>query len=525
MKTQVGRSLFVRHEFLADVIFQSNRFREALAALTLLSTVAIASADQFGDFGYTITNSNAVVITNYTGLGGAVAIPDSIYGLPVTVISSYSFFGKTSLVHVTIPNSVTTIEYFSFLNCSNLAEIIIPNGVTNIGYEAFYACTNATNVSIGTNVAFIDNDVFGACTGLTNLSIPAAVTYIGQSAFEACRNLKSIAVDPLNSTYCSIDGVLLTKDQTTVLLCPQAKAGAYTAPGALTSVAPHAFEACVKITSVVLPDAVTNIGDVAFYECNAVTSVTIPSSLLRIGQYAFSDCFLLGSLNLPSGLTSIGIGAFENCYSFTSIAIPYGITTIPDFTFFRCSQITSVTIPNTVTYIGNSAFGSCSGLRQITIPDNVTYIGNSAFSSCQKLTSIKIPAGVTTLGASAFASCYALTNVFFIGNAPTTVGTGLFTGDNNLTVYFLVGTSGWGPAFGGRPTAFWNPLIQNVATSGNQFHFTVTGPTNLVTFIEASSSLENPVWSTVRTNSLTGGSYTFTDTTNYPARFYRIRSQ
>jgi hypothetical protein len=276
-----------------------------------------------------------------------------------------------------------------------------------------------------------------------------------------------------------------------------------------------------------LPDAVTNIGDIAFYGCNQMTTITIPSNLLRIGDYAFRDCFLLGNLNLPSGLTSLGTGAFEQCYNFTSIAIPDGITTIPDWTFLRCSQLTSITIPNTVTYIGNSAFASCSGLRQITIPNGVTYIGASAFSSCQNLTSIKIPAAVTTLGASAFASCFALTNAFFMGDAPTNIGTGLFTGDNNLTVYHLAGTTGWGPTFGSRPTALWNPLIQNAATSGNQLHFTVTGPTNLGTVIEACSSLANPIWIPLRTNTLTGGSYIFTDpdTTNYPARFYRIRSQ
>ena len=38
----------------------------------------------------------------------------------------------------------------------------------------------------------------------------------------------------------------------------------------------------------------------------------------------------------------------------------------------------------------------------------------------------------------------------------------MFYGDNNATVYYLPGTTGWGTTFGGRPTALWIqvPTIQ-----------------------------------------------------------------
>jgi hypothetical protein len=44
--------------------------------------------------------------------------------------------------------------------------------------------------------------------------------------------------------------------------------------------------------------------------------------------------------------------------------------------------------------------------------------------------------------------------------------------------------------------------------------------------VEASTNLANPVWSPVGTNTLTGGASYFSDPrwTNYPARFYRLRS-
>ena len=59
-----------------------------------------------------------------------------------------------------------------------------------------------------------------------------------------------------------------------------------------------------------------------------------------------------------------------------------------------------------------------------------------------------------------------------------------------------------------------------------QFGFTITGTSGLVIVVEASADLANPVWTPVGTNTLTGGSSSFSDpqSVNHPARFYRLRS-
>lgn len=60
----------------------------------------------------------------------------------------------------------------------------------------------------------------------------------------------------------------------------------------------------------------------------------------------------------------------------------------------------------------------------------------------------------------------------------------------------------------------------------NQFGFNITGNSNLVVVVEACTNPANPAWSPVGTNTLTGGSSYFGDPrwTNYPRRFYRLRS-
>jgi hypothetical protein len=111
----------------------------------------------------------------------------------------------------------------------------------------------------------------------------------------------------------------------------------------------------------------------------------------------------------------------------------------------------------------------------------------------------------------------------------------VFHNDNNVTVYYLPWTTGWGTPFAGRPAVPWNPRAQtNDAGFGvrtNQFGFNITGASNLVIVVEACTDLANPAWSPVGTNTLnifigTNGMSYFSDPawTNYPGRFYRFRS-
>src|SRR4029077_7023301 len=68
----------------------------------------------------------------------------------------------------------------------------IPNSVTIIGDSAFYNCTS-----------------------LMSVTIPNSVTDLGGEAFTSCTGLINFSVDPANSFYSSLGGVLFDKAQTT----------------------------------------------------------------------------------------------------------------------------------------------------------------------------------------------------------------------------------------------------------------------------------------------------------------------
>jgi len=65
----------------------------------------------------------------------------------------------------------------------------------------------------------------------------------------------------------------------------------------------------------------------------------------------------------------------------------------------------------------------------------------------------------------------------------------------------------------------------------NRFGFNIIGTSNLVIVVEVSTNIVNPIWAPISTNMLniivgTNGTSYFSDPTwtNYPSRFYRLRS-
>ncbi len=372
------------------------------------------------------SESYSVTFCN-TQISGALKIPATYNGKPVTEIGDFAFADCTSLAAVTIPDSITTIGAGAFYFCIELISITIPESVTTISNSAFYSCTALT----------------------------------------------SIEVDVNNSTYLSDDnGVLFNKDKTELICYPAGKdATSYTIPDGVKSIGDIAFYDCTSLTTIEIPDSVTTIGSYAFNGCTALASVTIPDSVETIGSQAFSYCTSLTTVSAPCSWNEKPLYTFED---WVKVVIPkhtiennnctvckgskcgatesdtvtwvydegtlyingtgamvadYDGSNMPWYSYQ--DKITKIIIENGVTTIGMSAFSGCDNLTSVTIPKSVTTIGMAAFSGCG-LTSVTIPEGVTTIGESAFYGCSELTSVT-IGNGETKIYDYAFDGCNNLS--------------------------------------------------------------------------------------------
>jgi hypothetical protein len=166
-----------------------------------------------------------------------------------------------------------------------------------------------------------------------------------------------------------------------------------------------------------------------------------------------------------------------------------------------------------------------------TIPNSVTSIGASAFIYSVAPNNLIIPESVTNIGSSAF-TFSSISGFYFKGSPPWVSGFYAFSGLTNATVHYLPGIAGWEYfPYGSCSMAQWLlpcPLILNNSPSfgvkTNMFCMTISWATNIAVVVEASTNLIN--WQPVQTNTLTAGSAYFSDPqwTNYPGRFYRLRS-
>ena len=338
---------------------------------------------------YQVSNGEAQIFNDWntaipTSTSGAITIPSTLGGYPVTSIGDSAFSGCEGLTSVAIPEGVTSIGSFAFVNCSSLTSVMLPSSLT---YIVDYAFAN--------------------CERLTLVTIPKGVTSIGRGAFVSCNGMTSFIVDSNNQKFSSKDGLLLSKDGTQLISCPRGLSSV-TIPTDVTSIEVWAFAGCVALTTLTIPEGVVSIGFEAFVGCVGLSSFVVDSNNKN---FSAKDGLLLNKdgtllVSWPSASSSV--------------TIPKGITVIGDGAFSCCEGLTSATIPECVTSIGEAAFAWCYNLTFVTIPEGVTSIGATAFHQAA-FTSIIIPSSVTSIGGSAFSECYELTLIDFNGAPPRVV--------------------------------------------------------------------------------------------------------
>lgn len=419
------------------------RIRQLGTLMALLALPAVLPAQEFT---YADTGNGTCTITGYTGPGGDVIIPSAINDLQVTGIGCQAFFLCTSLTSVVIPNSVTCIHRYAFWDCTNLATILIGNGTATIGDYAFYTCTSLTGVYFIGNAPSIGASAFVDDGAATVYYLPGAAGW-GAPVFGGRPAVMCVPLSPYlyadhGDGTCTITGYI-------------GDGGDLAIPGTLDGL------------------TVTSIGDEAFYAGRSLAKVTIPDNVRAVGKWAFWNCGGLGRVTVGAGVTNIGSGAFCDCDQLAQVYFRGNGPSFGADVFAGSDQVMAYCLAGTanwgwlsallpvVTYSTTNGAAaivrySCVGCTMVSIDTldglPVTSIGDHAFQNCACLTCITIPASVTAIGDGAFAACFNLTDICFQGNAPS-LGADVFVGDDQATVSFQLGTTGWGASFGDLPTA------------------------------------------------------------------------
>lgn len=443
--------------------------------------------------------------------------------------------------------------YYELDESTHTAEVIEEkySGVITIPTFVIYEGKRYIVSSIGSRAFFQSR--------ITIVTIPNSVTSIGNMAFKGCDSLSSIIVANDNPYYCSINGVLLDKHQTTLIKCPCGMNGSYIIPNGVTYIGNEAFSHCLGLTSIVIPNSVTSIAIGAFYGCKSLTSIivakdnlyycsidgvlfnkqrttlihcptgkqgvyTIPNSVTSIEHYAFMDCLGLTSVFIPDGVTSIGNNAFYNVlnvvYFGPDTDSPWGARFINSHiegnivysdetkrNLLACSTVTegNIIIPDGVINIANEAFSGCSRVISIEIPNSVTSIGDMAFANCSSMENITIPNSVTHIGDGAFMFCNKLTSII-IPNSITSIEDLTFDHCIGLTSVTIPNnvTSIGGLAFE-NCISLTNVTIPSSVTSIGEDAFW------MVTNIVYNGTAKGVPWGARYVNGYTEGNYVYSD--------------
>lgn len=390
-------------------------------------------------------------------------IPRSVKKIPTKA------FYNAAIGKLKLQDGIEEISSYAFAS-SNLYSVEAPDTITYIGsgiiedtpYEEEYGHRESGAIYFGNyivakvknysgditiregTVGLSDSSLTGADKSET-ISIPASLKIIPDCALPYSGQFKNIVLDENNPNYCTVDGILYSKDMTRLVVCPNKnEIKKVKIPDSVTDISRMAFSYCESIEEVELPDTIETLKSGAFCGCGNLNTVNIPKNIKNISSQCFSGDGSLTEILLPEGLTSIDGFAFNGCSSLKSVNFPSTLKTVDSRAFYNCESLEKIELNEGLTAVKSYAFKNCKLISELKLPSTLTEIGQSAFEGWANLEEINVPDSVSSLGSNAFWGCCKAEKAE-ISSAITYANSGLFVNCTNLkTIKFRSELTGVG---------------------------------------------------------------------------------
>ena len=330
-------------------------------------------------------------MVRYTGEGGDVRIPakvrikDIVYRVECVAENTFrntkvesvkipegclrietgAFDGCELLKSVTIPASLERIEHGAFKKCKSLerfevvegnkefradgygilytkdgkfllqapgaleGSVVLPEGLGVVSDTAFWGCSKVTEVSIPSGTKRIGKSAFSGCSSIARMRLPASIVEIGDFAFNGCSSLVSIDMEAGGDRFASEDGVLYTRDMSTLVRAPGKIGKDVRIRDGVETIGNGAFQGCEDMRSVTMGPSVRKVSDDAFKGCISLETVSFGPSVESIGKYAFMGCVMLEVVMVPDSARSMGTWAFGECKSLRKASVPASLELLP----------------------------------------------------------------------------------------------------------------------------------------------------------------------------------------------------
>lgn len=231
----------------------------------------------------------------------SVNLPKSITNL------NHGVFCRSKLESIVFPETIKTIGGHVFEG-TLLEEVVIPDTVVSLGYAAFMNCGKLKSVEIGSSLASIG----GIC-------------------FFGLPSLEKFKISEDNPNFKSENGMLLTKDGSTLLQYTAAGNEEFVLPDEVTKLGDSACYG-MQFKKIVIPDTVTSVESNAFKNCAKAETAYVPPSVKEFGGAVFSGCTSLKTVTIDAQVETIGT-SFDGCDSLVDITLSETVTSVSDSIF------------------------------------------------------------------------------------------------------------------------------------------------------------------------------------------------
>lgn len=192
-----------------------------------------------------------------------IQLPDSL-----SEIESWAF-RYSGLERIDLPESVTKIGTLAFADCKNLTEVNLPSDITELSDYLFMNSPKLSHIDIPHGVKKIGAQVFSGCRSITTLYIPDNVTEFATTAFGGLNSLTEFTVSESSPVFCTMDGILYSKDKAQLICFPNAK----------------------NISSYSVPEFVTKINAVCFGPCKYLKNLYAGTHVTEVSESTFENAF------------------------------------------------------------------------------------------------------------------------------------------------------------------------------------------------------------------------------------------
>ena len=226
-------------------------------------------------------------------------------------LSSHTYITKETLANFS-PNKKTSYNITvdsSFGN--NEVNSLLSKIKYNVGEGTILDLSNSTATSISTWLY----------SGVSSITLPATLSSsLHSQFFEGADTLTEIIVPESNTVYCSQNGVLYTKEMTTLIKYPAAKEGdSFTLPGEVKQLYYQAFYGNKNLTTINGLTQITgfhnNNSDGVFSKCEKLEEIDlsgISSSCSTLSAYTIRNSKALKKVTLSSNITTIEFACFQS---------------------------------------------------------------------------------------------------------------------------------------------------------------------------------------------------------------------